>query len=736
MTIFLALVAQLLLNDFDLGKKYYERSDYGIARAFLEEYIKVSPDGPSVPEARYYLIRIADADRDFPEFWDLANGYLKNDRWGARREEIFNLLLTRLVEQGSFRAAFGYLEKYDYLDPDTLLRERIALTLLEQTPGDDRVWDMSPQTDSFRILRASCISDALVRDEILSGVSGFKGRLLRVENFLQAGDTVRAYYVFPDSVPEELPAGLRYRFTKICRLFNRDKFDGSRSRLRQLKGYENKADLLGALEYGRGQEKIVPRDDEENRLWVQACGYDTVSHALPDSIDLDSILSDTARAFTLLDSLRTVYRPNFHLDSLYAAALLERGRDEEAGAAVDGYLKYHNVRRFVLTVQGFASFARGDIGPALKNLILGQNRSASTLYRIAVCLERSDRDGRECFRAALALRPDSTLKLAILRKLLPVEFARGNYPALAAYRAEELTADTALLGLHLKSLARTGARDRSDSLYLACFGELDPGYLNGYGEYLMDKRYFPRARALYDSIVAFSVVRLSDTTFYNWALVPFQAGEYDTAQERFHFCAARFPKSELSSSVLFKIATIKYQLGDFDSAGSYYVKSAADSSFRHDALKNAVIAYKKAEEWNEVISAGRRYLDLALPLEKADASFEIGYACLRLGNFRKSINYFRTAVAADPQPEFHYWLAETYLGRGDFIRALYHYQAIVNKFPKDEMWVPTAEFKSGLALEFLDRTAEAEKLYRGIIKRRGAGDVWGAEAVKRLELLK
>jgi hypothetical protein len=52
------------------------------------------------------------------------------------------------------------------------------------------------------------------------------------------------------------------------------------------------------------------------------------------------------------------------------------------------------------------------------------------------------------------------------------------------------------------------------------------------------------------------------------------------------------------------------------------------------------------------------------------------------------------------------------------------------------MWEPTAEFKSGLALEFMDKTAEAKKLYEGIIKRRGKGDVWGAEALKRLELMK
>jgi TolA-binding protein len=161
-----------------------------------------------------------------------------------------------------------------------------------------------------------------------------------------------------------------------------------------------------------------------------------------------------------------------------------------------------------------------------------------------------------------------------------------------------------------------------------------------------------------------------------------------------------------------------------------------DTPLRHDALKNCLIAYKKAESWPEVIGVGRKFLQVCADEERPEAAFEIGYAHLRSGNFRKSIGFFRTAVRADPKPEYHYWLAETYLGRGDFTRALYHYQAIVNKFSKDEMWGPTAEFKSGLALEFLDAIAEAKKLYEGIVKRRGAGDVWGAEAVKRLELLK
>lgn len=503
-----------------------------------------------------------------------------------------------------------------------------------------------------------------------------------------------------------------------------------------MKDWENKAALLRALEYGRDGEKFVPQDDEETRLWIQVCDYDTIPRNPPDSVNLDSVLIDTARSFEKLESLRSASPPNFHLDSLYGEALLIRDRAVEAGQVVGKYLKFQNVQRYVRTVQGFASYDRGDFGRALKNLILGQNRSLSVLYRIADCLEKTNRDGRDYYRAALALSPDSALRTTYLKKLLPIEFARGNYPALTAIPFADLSADTGLVRIYLMSLARAGLRPRADSLYLAYFGGFDPDYINRFGEYLIDGRSFPRALVLYDSLIAAAATRLSDQIFYNWALVPFQSGAYDTAQERFRFFTVQFKNSPKYGAVLFKIATIKYQLGDFDSAGFYYLKSVTDSSLRHDALQNGMIAYKKAEDWKEVIGLGRKFLDVCAEAEKPEAAFEIGYAHLRLGSFRKSIDYFRKAVAGDPQPEFHYWLAETYLGRGDFIRALYHYQAIVNKFPKDEMWEPTAEFKSGLALEFLDATVEAKKLYEGIIKRRGKEDVWGKEAVKRLELLK
>lgn len=113
--------------------------------------------------------------------------------------------------------------------------------------------------------------------------------------------------------------------------------------------------------------------------------------------------------------------------------------------------------------------------------------------------------------------------------------------------------------------------------------------------------------------------------------------------------------------------------------------------------------------------------------------FEIGYAWLRLGVAATALDYLNAACREDPAAEHHYWLAETYLGKGDFLRALYHYEAIKRLYPDDKMWTPTAEFKSGLALEFLGATGEAIRVYQALIKRRGTADVWGSEAQQRLE---
>jgi TolA-binding protein len=108
---------------------------------------------------------------------------------------------------------------------------------------------------------------------------------------------------------------------------------------------------------------------------------------------------------------------------------------------------------------------------------------------------------------------------------------------------------------------------------------------------------------------------------------------------------------------------------------------------------------------------------------------------LRSGNAKDAIEYLKNAASSNSTPEYHYWLGESYLSKGDFIRALYQYQKIIELFPKDEMWAPFARYKTGIVFEFMDEFDEAKRVYKEIIKKRGIGDTWGIEAQKRLEIL-
>lgn len=148
-----------------------------------------------------------------------------------------------------------------------------------------------------------------------------------------------------------------------------------------------------------------------------------------------------------------------------------------------------------------------------------------------------------------------------------------------------------------------------------------------------------------------------------------------------------------------------------------------------------MICYKKAEDWDRAAETGKKILKSVSGDWELDIQFDIGYAYLRSGNAKDAIKYLKMTVASKPNPEFHYWLGESYLAKADFIRALYQYQKIIELFPKDEMWTPTAEYKTGIIFEFMDDFDEAKRVYKQIIKKRGIEDTWGIEAQKRLEII-
>lgn len=288
--------------------------------------------------------------------------------------------------------------------------------------------------------------------------------------------------------------------------------------------------------------------------------------------------------------------------------------------------------------------------------------------------------------------------------------------------------------LYLYSLAHVGRKKEADALFSQYFMYQDYNMANHYGEYLIERKKYTRAEDYYDSLVHSVEGYLPNAIYYNWALIPFMRGEIDTALSRFNLSFINSKKVDREYyKTAFKIATIHYLKNQFDTAAYYYELASEYDSLRYDALNNRLVCFKKSGDWEKVIESGKSMLPNASEDEKLDIRFDIGYAYLRSGAARKAIEHLKFAAGAESSPEFYYWLAEAYLATGEPAKALYQYRKIVQLFPKDEMWTPTALYKTGVVFEFMNETEEAKKIYEKIVSERGVGDTWGIEAQKRLK---
>jgi TolA-binding protein len=730
--------------DYFTALHNFEQGNYAIARSFFEEFIRERPEGILVPDARYYLIRISQADGDAAEMIGQGFLYLQRQFYGEHRQEVFNLMLSELVSDQAYVLAFDCLKRYDYLKPDSALLWEICHYLIRQPLYSDRAWPYCPREDTFKVLRAQAIADPAEKEKLYKNIRGIKGDLYLIEFFLGCGDTLKAYDLYGkvagESMKASMPPSLLYRAAKVSRLFDADLFKRQIAALSVNADYSRKAKLLGALQTGILDSEITPSDPEEANMLLQYYRLDTVAVGLPEGICRERLLADTTRTLQYIQTLRKKYRGVFSLDSLYAEALLEQNWCQEAYNVLFRYNKYVNVRPYLRRVKTYADFYYQRYEQALCNVLIMQTKDPDLLYIAARSMEQLNQNPMDLYAKVMELADDTLLKRQAFKNYLKNAYEHQRYNALAGYGPSYFTADGELLDIYLNSLVRTGNKTKADSLLGKPLKKYTAGfmkdYISAYGEYLVEGKKYDQAISYCDSIMRNAPLFLTDKIYYDCALSLFMEQKYAAAESLFDLIFSRYRYGERYAAAAFKIATIKYVNGDFDSAGFFYDIASADTALRLNALQNELIAYKKSEDWDRVIVAGTSLLAV-LPDDASDETlFEIGYAYLRRTDGPRAIDYLKRAIAIKPDPEYHYWLAEVYLGRGDFIQALYNYQAIVANFSRDEMWAPTAEFKSGLALEFLGEVEEARSLYRDIIKRRGVADVWGGEAKKRLELIK
>ncbi|UCD06687.1 MAG: tetratricopeptide repeat protein [candidate division WOR-3 bacterium] len=724
-------------REFSHALDAYRGGDYAIARIYFENLLDDDENREFFGDAVYYLLKIHIQEGDFISFLFSASRFLEKYNYDSRSEEVFAITLRELVGRNACLVAYEYVRKYDFLVSDLLTLEEMGRCLLGQGESvkADYILSFCDQSDTVKVLRAMSKSDLDERVRTLESLKGPTRDLYLIDNLLLVGDTVSAYVNFRNMTGERLEGSAFYRYMKIALLFDRSNLPRQIKRLGAMKGFERKADLVYALAAMQAPPQLLPQDDEEKSLFVEIVGIDTVSRAPPQDIPADSILQYAEDTLLRIRQLRGRFKANYFLDSLYCQYLIARGDYGGAGKVISGYLEYANTEPYARKLIGFDRFAKGDYETAARHAILSRYRSPAVTYVLAECLRMIGQGVAELYDEVADQTSDSLLRKKAIRGYVLESYSTGDYDGVLMVDIGDLAGDTALIRLYARSLASSGKVDRADSLYNLYFQEADEELLNLYGEYLIGIKKYNQAKAYYDSLIHHSTTISNGGVYYNWAMTSFMSNEVDSALHRFRYYVANFPQGGNYHESLFKIATLHYLMEEYDSAGYYYGLACEDDALMRDAIQNQLISYKKAGNWALVISTGEKILSLASDEEKADAHFEIGYAYLRAGRVHEAVENLRFAARAKKEPSYYYWLGEAYLGKGDFSRAFHSYQKIVDIFSDDEMWAPTARYKSGIALELLDELDAARKVYERLIRERGIRDPIAAEANLRLERL-
>jgi TolA-binding protein len=595
-----------------------------------------------------------------------------------------------------------------------------------QYDAGDYVLSLCPQTDTIKIVRARFQTDPEQRLGLLKTIEGVKGDIYLIEHYLAMGDTITAYEIYINIPKTEVATDLLYRYIKIAFLFEKTIVKEFTARLDKSRGFSNKRLLLEALAIGYLERKIVPGDEEEMKLLMQVSEMEFISTSPPESVNVDSLLMYTPAV---------KIHNNYYLDSVYCETLINEDHIEEADNIMSGYFRYVNVRDYVRTVRARKYFRNKEYEKTMTEVILSNNDSPEMLFILAECSKIMGRNPTALYAAVVRTTADTVLSYHALKGLIESEFANENYNNIVQYTVEDFQNDTMLIRLYVKSLAKIGQKKKADAICATYFSSVDYDVANYYGEFLVHNKNYHSARHYYDSLITVANDKAPASVYYNWALIPFLQGEIDTAQARFNLYIKNFEDAENYYKALFKIATIHYAQEHYDSAGYYYSRASVDTTLRLDALQNQLVCYKKAAYWDRVIEVGSQMLEIVDENAEASVRFDIGYALLRAGKPKYAIEQLDIAARHASTPENYYWLGEAYLAKGDLVRAFYQYQKIVDDFPKDDMWYPTALYKTGIILELIDDLDAARKVYEKMIKTRGLEDIWGAEAQKRLETL-
>src|SRR4030042_2466397 len=446
--IFLLIQATVNSDELKHGIDAFNQGYYRIAESYFSNIANEKTFNPEAIDARYYLSRIYEARNELISQISATDFFLQEYPYEKRTSELFDRLVRKFVDIGSFSLAYEYLKNYDYMKVDSTLFWDIAIGLIEQKR--DRLADFMlaamGQTDTVLILRANIADSTVAKERYYQAMSGPEKYIFLAELALDSGDTLKAYDAFLTLDNKEFGQEMKFHYARLNLFFDRANAENYIDQLDNA-SMLNKKMLLTALYKGK-TVKLEPRDDDEYDLFVLCLNQEMAprcSLGIVDSIGNSDIM------ITNLDSLRKVYGSCFLFDSIYCERFLNQSAHTQALQLIEPYRNYVNTQHFFRKVRGQYYFYQQDYKRSAIDLIIAGELSPKLNLLLARSLINAGRKDYSLYESILNISKDSLILAEANRDLLSLLFKDREFDRVLEIMPDSETGDTALMRMKICS---------------------------------------------------------------------------------------------------------------------------------------------------------------------------------------------------------------------------------------------------------------------------------------------
>ena len=384
---------------------------------------------------------------------------------------------------------------------------------------------------------------------------------------------------------------------------------------------------------------------------------------------------------------------------------------EEFGKVSYKALTAENRERYDVRL-GYAEFVGGEYDKAYEHFSkvspVGQYADHATYYKAYIHYHRGEFD--KAYKGFVSLQKSDAYAPVIPYYLLQLEFSRGNYDYVVRHGDDLLAGAVESQRLELmRILAESWYRLEGYNkalLYMSMYAK------NG-GEMNREENY----------LLGYSAYRTTDYAAAVDALKKVCTGDDSLAQNASYHLADCYIKSGNKRLAIYSFAM------------------AADDKFANEIAEDALFNYGKllfetgGGTFNESINVLTRYVNKYPDSPRAKEARELLIAAY-YNSHEYDMAYLEESMSVGVSPKYNalcsFWLGEIAYNRGDYPKAIEHYNFYLKRAPKSAYEYRMALYNIGYSQFALGEMAKSRKAFEGFIWLYKNPDSYRADAYNRL----